>query len=58
VPREEPDIVVVGAGILGLAVARELLRRQPDRTVTVLEREPVTGFHQTGTPASTTRPAR
>jgi (S)-2-hydroxyglutarate dehydrogenase len=48
VPREEPDIVVVGAGIIGLAVARELLRRQPDRTVTVLEREPVTGFHQTG----------
>ena len=47
-PREEPDIVVVGAGIIGLAVARELLRRQPDRTVTVLEREPVTGFHQTG----------
>src|ERR671933_441276 len=24
-PREEPDIVVVGAGIIGLAVARELL---------------------------------
>ena len=47
-PREEPDIVVVGAGIIGLAVARELLKRQPDRTVTVLEREPVMGFHQTG----------
>jgi (S)-2-hydroxyglutarate dehydrogenase len=47
-PREEPDIVVVGAGIVGLAVARELLARRPDRTVTVLEREPVAGFHQTG----------
>ena len=47
-PSEEPDIVVVGAGIIGLAVARELLSRQPERTVTVLEREPVTGFHQTG----------
>ena len=47
-PSEEPDIVVVGAGIIGLAVARELLMRQPDRTVTVLEREPVMGFHQTG----------
>jgi len=47
-PREEPDIVVVGAGIIGLAVARELLARQPGRTVTVLEREPVAGFHQTG----------
>jgi len=47
-PREEPDVVVVGAGIIGLAVARELLAREPDRTVTVLEREPVAGFHQTG----------
>jgi len=47
-PREAPDIVVVGAGIVGLAVARELLARRPDRTVTVLEREPVVGFHQTG----------
>ncbi len=40
--------MVVGAGIVGLAVARELLARQPDRTVTVLEREAVAGFHQTG----------
>jgi 2-hydroxyglutarate dehydrogenase len=41
-------VVVVGAGILGLATARELLARQPDRQVTVLEREPEVGFHQTG----------
>ncbi|HSS58262.1 MAG TPA: L-2-hydroxyglutarate oxidase [Solirubrobacteraceae bacterium] len=47
-PREEPDIVVVGAGIVGLAVARELLVRRPERTVTVLEREAVAGVHQTG----------
>jgi (S)-2-hydroxyglutarate dehydrogenase len=47
VPREEPDIVVVGAGIIGLAVARELLNRDPDRTVSVLERERDIGFHQT-----------
>jgi (S)-2-hydroxyglutarate dehydrogenase len=47
-PREEPDIVVVGAGIVGLAVARELLQRAPGRTVTVLEREDTLGFHQTG----------
>lgn len=47
-PRLEPDVVVVGAGIIGLAVARELLARDPDRTVTVLEREGEVGFHQTG----------
>jgi len=40
--------VVVGAGIIGLAVARELLRREPGRSVTVLEREDALGFHQTG----------
>jgi 2-hydroxyglutarate dehydrogenase len=42
------NVVVVGAGILGLATARELLARQPERPVTVLEREPEVGFHQTG----------
>jgi L-2-hydroxyglutarate oxidase len=41
-------LVVVGAGILGLAGARELLARQPDRKVIVLEREQEVGFHQTG----------
>src|SRR5438105_2074469 len=44
----QADVVVVGAGILGLATARELLARQPDRKVVVLEREPEVGFHQTG----------
>src|SRR5215217_4411203 len=47
-PREEPDIIVVGAGIIGLAVARELLAREPGLSVSVLEREPAPGFHQTG----------
>src|SRR5205823_13988773 len=42
------DVVVVGAGILGLATARELLARRPDQRVVVLEREPEVGFHQTG----------
>ena len=40
--------MVVGAGILGLAVARELLRRRPDASLAVLERESEIGFHQTG----------
>jgi 2-hydroxyglutarate dehydrogenase len=43
-----PDIAVVGAGIVGLAVARELLERKPGRKVTVLEREDAVGLHQTG----------
>jgi (S)-2-hydroxyglutarate dehydrogenase len=42
------DVAVVGAGILGLATARELLRRQPDARVVVLEREDRLAAHQTG----------
>jgi (S)-2-hydroxyglutarate dehydrogenase len=45
--RASTDVVVVGAGILGLAVARELRIRNPDLSLCVLEREPVIGFHQT-----------
>jgi (S)-2-hydroxyglutarate dehydrogenase len=42
------DTVVVGAGILGLAVARELQARTPGATVAVLDKEPAVGTHQTG----------
>jgi (S)-2-hydroxyglutarate dehydrogenase len=41
------DFCVVGAGIIGLAVARELLLRQPGATVTVLEKETRLAQHQT-----------
>jgi L-2-hydroxyglutarate oxidase len=44
----ERDFVVVGGGILGLAVARELSIRWPDRGLAVLEREPRVGTGQTG----------
>jgi L-2-hydroxyglutarate oxidase len=39
---------VVGGGIVGLAVAREILRRRPGVDVTVLEAEHTLGAHQTG----------
>jgi L-2-hydroxyglutarate oxidase len=41
------DVVIVGAGILGLATARELVLRSPDSRVLVLEREPDIAAHQT-----------
>jgi 2-hydroxyglutarate dehydrogenase len=41
------DTVIVGAGILGLATARELLLRDPDARVLVLEREGEIAAHQT-----------
>jgi (S)-2-hydroxyglutarate dehydrogenase len=40
--------VVVGAGILGLAVARELLLRRPQIHLVVLEKEDAIAQHQTG----------
>ncbi|HEX5569545.1 MAG TPA: L-2-hydroxyglutarate oxidase [Streptomyces sp.] len=40
--------VVVGAGIVGLAVARSLLLDRPGRQVTVLEKETEVAAHQTG----------
>lgn len=42
------DTIVVGAGILGLATAREILARRPGSKVLVVEREPGPGRHQTG----------
>ena len=47
-PPEECDLAIVGAGIIGLAVARELTARRPAMSVTVLEKEEEVGFHQTG----------
>lgn len=39
---------MIGAGILGLAVARELLSRSPGLALTVLEKEVAIARHQTG----------
>lgn len=41
------DVVIVGAGILGLATARELLLRRPGVRLLVLEREDRIAAHQT-----------
>ena len=45
---ERADVVVVGAGIVGLATARAVLRARPDLTVVVLEKESSVGAHQSG----------
>jgi 2-hydroxyglutarate dehydrogenase len=42
------DIAVVGGGIVGLAVARELSRRRPRESIRLLEKEAEIGAHQTG----------
>ena len=46
--KSRHDLVVVGAGIVGLAVAREWMTRRPHDSVVVLEREDGPARHQTG----------
>ncbi len=59
----EQTFGIVGAGIVGLAIGRELTRRHPGARIVVFEKEDRVGAHQTGhnsgssTPASTTSPA-
>jgi L-2-hydroxyglutarate oxidase len=47
-PPDECDVAVVGGGILGLAVARELISRHPGRSAVVLERAEGVAGGQTG----------
>jgi L-2-hydroxyglutarate oxidase len=42
------DIAIVGAGIVGLATAMDLVRRRPDLKPVVLEKEDRVAAHQTG----------
>jgi L-2-hydroxyglutarate oxidase len=44
--KDSNSVVVIGGGIIGLATARALLLEEPSRTVTVLEKEPAVGQHQ------------
>ena len=45
---ERTDVLVVGAGIVGLGTARAVKRASPDCTVTVVEKEPAVALHQSG----------
>ena len=47
-PESRVDVVIIGAGILGLTTARALLARDPGRRIVVLEKEATPAFHQTG----------
>jgi (S)-2-hydroxyglutarate dehydrogenase len=42
------DVAIIGGGIVGLATALEVQRRQPTAKVLVLEKEPAVALHQTG----------
>ena len=42
------DVVVVGAGIVGLASARAVQQQRPDASVTIVDKEATVAAHQTG----------
>jgi L-2-hydroxyglutarate oxidase len=49
VPDSRPaDVVVIGAGIVGLSTARALVRAAPNRRVVVLDKEAAIAAHQSG----------
>ncbi len=47
-PTDSTDFCVIGGGVIGLSIARELKARHPDQRVTVLEKEPAWGAHASG----------
>jgi len=42
------DVIVIGAGIVGLATAMKILEKKPDFKICVLEKESAVSLHQTG----------
>lgn len=42
------DIIIVGAGIVGLTVAHEITRRAPTTRIAILEKEDGLGYHASG----------
>jgi len=42
------DLIVIGAGIVGLATARQLQKKAPQLRIAVLEKEPIPAKHQSG----------
>jgi L-2-hydroxyglutarate oxidase len=42
------DYVIIGSGVVGVSIGSELLRRNPQRRVVILEKEPSAGLHASG----------
>lgn len=42
------DFLIIGGGIIGVSIARELKRRRPEASVHLIEKEPECGLHASG----------
>ncbi len=45
---EQADFLIIGGGVIGLAIARDLINRNPDYKITVIEKEPDVAYHSSG----------
>jgi len=46
--QSKPDILIIGAGIIGLSIAYHILKADPKLSITVLEKEKILGLGSTG----------
>jgi len=46
--NQKADYLIIGAGIIGLAIARELQSHFPDAEILVIEKEPDVAYHSSG----------
>ena len=46
--NKHTDILIIGAGIIGVTIALELKKRFPDQKILILEKESHAGFHASG----------
>lgn len=44
----EYDYLIIGAGIIGMTIAHELKKREPNSTIAIIEKESDVGFHASG----------